>query len=133
MKNMKTSVFKTNGDVKRDLRFLNITISLFALIHALVCYVLRSMSIDDGLFLTILTIGMIVILINFFNGTVDVFLSLSLLSILAGFYLGTKGADLVYLVLPDFPILTHVIATIMVTVFLGWAVYFILRKRIKKG
>ena len=130
---MKTSVFKTNGNVKRDLRFLYITINLFAFIHAAVCFILLSLNLDDGLFLTILTIAMIVILIYFFNGTTDVFLSLSLLSILAGFYMGTKGADLIYILLPGYSILTHVIATIVVTEILGWSVYFILRKRANRG
>jgi hypothetical protein len=129
---MKTSVFKTNGEKGRDLQFVNFTVHLFAFIHATVCFLLRYYNLDDGLFLTILTLAMIILLINFFNGTTDVFLSLSLLSILAGFYLGTKGADLISLVIPDFPILTHVFATIIVTEFLGWMVYFILRKGLKK-
>ncbi len=129
---MKSSVFKSSGDKSSDLIFVNLVVHLFAATHALVCMYLRLKGIDDGIFLTILTLLMIILLINFFNGTTDVFVSLSLLSLLAGFYLGTKGADLFALAFPNSPVLTHVLATIAVTEVLGWMVFFILRKRLIK-
>lgn len=129
---MKPSIFKTNGDTKRVLQFVNVTIHLFALVHALLCFILRSYNIDDGIFLTILTLLMIITLINYFNGTTDIFVSLSLLSLLAGFYLGTKGAGLLEYILPNNQILTHVLATFLVTELLGWMVFFVLRKRLLK-
>jgi hypothetical protein len=73
---------------------------------------------------------MIIILINFFNGTIDVFVSLSLLSLLAGFYIGTKGADVIAILIPENEVITHVLATLAVTEILGWMVFFILRKRL---
>ncbi|GAB1375166.1 hypothetical protein MASR1M46_20640 [Bacteroidales bacterium] len=127
---MKSSILKSNGDKRRDILFVHLTIHLFALIHSFLCFILRLNNIDDGIFLTILTLLMILTLINFFNGTTDVFVSLSLLSLLAGFYLGTKGADLIGLIIPNSQILTHVLATFLVTEFLGWLVFFVLRKRI---
>lgn len=129
---MNFSVFKTSGVIKKDLIFVNFLIHSFAVVHALVCFLLRSAGINDGLSLTILTILMIVLLINYFNGTTDVFLSLSLLSCLAGFYLGTKGAILLGKFLPDNLLLTHMIATFLITEILGWLVYFILRRRSKR-
>lgn len=129
---MDLTFFKTSGVLKKDLVFVNFLIHFFAIIHALVCFLLRFYGYDDGLVLTILTISMIVILINYFSGATDVFLSLSLLSCLAGFYLGTKGATLLGILLPNNPLLTHVIATFLVTETLGWLVYFILRRRSKR-
>ena len=73
---MKPSVFKSTGEKNRDLKIVNIIVHLFAITHALVCFILLSYGIDDGIFLTILTLLMIIILINFFNGTTDVFVSL---------------------------------------------------------
>ncbi|MFA6335554.1 MAG: hypothetical protein WCX48_08370, partial [Bacteroidales bacterium] len=62
---MNLSVFKTSGVLKKDLIFVNLLIHTFALIHALVCFLLRNARLDDGLALTILTIFMIVLLINY--------------------------------------------------------------------
>jgi len=129
---MDLTFFKTSGVLKKDLIFVNFLIHSFAIIHALACFLLRYYDHDDGLTLTILTIFMIVLLINYFSGATDLFLSLSLLSCLAGFYLGTKGAVLLGYLLPDNPLLTHIIATFLVTETLGWLVYFILRRRSKR-
>jgi hypothetical protein len=129
---MDLAFFKTSGILKKDLIFVNILIHTFAVVHALACFLLRFYGFDDGLALTILTIAMIVLLINYFSGATDVFLSLSLLSCLAGFYLGTKGAILLGYLLPNNPLLTHIIATFLVTESLGWLVYFILRRRSKR-
>ncbi len=125
---MKTSVFRTNGDKKRDIKIVNILIHFFALVHATACYILLTNSLPDGLFLTILTIIMIILLINFFNGTTEVFVSLSLLACLAGFYLGTKGALLIGYFINN-TIFTHVIATALVTEIVGWLVFLILYKK----
>lgn len=127
---MKSSVFKSTGEKNRDFIIVNIIVHVFAITHALVCFILRSNGVDDGIFLTILTLLMIIILINFFNGTIDVFVSLSLLSLLAGFYIGTKGADVIAILIPENEVITHVLATFAVTEILGWMVFFILRKRL---
>ena len=129
---MKPSIFKSTGEKRRDFKIVNVIIHLFAITHALVCFLLRSNGVDDGIFLTVLTLLMIIILINFFNGTTDVFVSLSLLSLLAGFYIGTKGADLIAFLIPDNEVITHVLATFTVTEVLGWMVFFILRKRLTR-
>lgn len=129
---MKPLTFKTDGDKQRDFIFVSIVIHTLASLHSLSCFLLRTFEKDDALVLTILTITMVVLIISFFKGTTDVFLSLLLISCLAGFYLGTNGAYLISLIIPDFPVLTHVIATFIVTETLGWLVYIIMRRPLKR-
>lgn len=125
---IKHIISKSEGDKKKDFIYVNSIIHGFAIVHAAACFSLLSAGLSDGLILTVLTIIMIVLLINYFNGTTDVFLSLSVLSCLAGFYLGTAGAKLIDEVIGN-NVLTHVIATVLVTEILGWLVFLILRKR----
>lgn len=129
---MKNSIFKTDGNKKRDLFISSIIIHSLAFIHALSCFLLRLSDIGDGPVLTILTITMVVLIINFFKGTTDVFLSLLLISCLAGFYLGTNGAILLSKIFPFSEILTHVITTFLVTEVLGWLVFIIVRRPVKR-
>ncbi len=129
---MKRSAFKTDGDKRRDFIFVSLVIHIMATLHSISCFLLRVFDKDDGLVLTILTITMVVLLISYFKGTTDVFLSLLLISCLAGFYLGTNGAYLISLIIPDYPVLTHVIATFIVTEILGWLVFIIVRRPLKR-
>lgn len=125
---LKRIISKSEGDKRKDFIYVNSIIHGFALVHAVACFSLLTAGLSDGLILTVLTIIMIVLLINYFNGTTDVFLSLSVLSCLAGFYIGTAGASIIAEII-DNNVLTHVIATILVTEILGWLVFLILRKR----
>lgn len=129
---MADTLFKSDGNRSRDFKIVSVIVHLFALLHALVCHILRSGALDDGWALTILTIIMVVLIINFFKGTTDVFLSLLVISSLAGFYLGTNGAVLISYIIPYSPVLTHVISTFAVTEILGWLVYFSVRKPQKR-
>lgn len=128
---MNISFFKTDGDKERDFVRLSIIIHSFALIHALTCFTLRSFIFNDGLFLTILTIGMIAVLVNFFNGNTEIFLAMAFLACLAGFYLGVEGARLISLFIKN-DLLTHTILTAFITESLGWSVVTIIRKRRSK-
>lgn len=102
----------------------------FAIAHALVCLLLYDTSFGDGIVLTILTIAMIIVLVRSFGGPLDLMLGLLLLGCLAGFYLGTKGADLVQHCFPSMKSLyTHVITTALVTEILGWTLFLVVRRK----
>ena len=93
-------IFKRTGNGKRDFGKANLIIFLFALAHALLCYLLHDTSVGDGLFLTILTIAMVFCLIRFYGSPLDVFLGLAFLSCFAGFYFGTSVGDYLHKTFP---------------------------------
>jgi uncharacterized protein (DUF697 family) len=104
----------------------------FALAHALTCLLLHDTSFGDTFLLTCLTIAMVVILIRYYDGPVDVMVGLLLLSSFAGFFLGTNGARWIQSLFPELKtILTNVLTTTLVTEFLGWALFFVVRRKKK--
>ena len=127
---LNTGFFKTDGSKKRDLLYAAFIINLLAIIHAITCLTLRYYNISDGLFLTILTILMIALLVQFFKGTTEIFLALALLSCLSGFYMGTIGADLISKFINN-DLLAHVFTTILITEIIGWLIFVILKKSTK--
>ena len=101
----------------------------FALAHALTCFFLHDTSFGDTFLLTCLTIAMVVILIRYYDGPVDVMVGLLLLSSFAGFFLGTNGARWIQTLFPGLKtILTYVLTTTLVTEFLGWALFSVVRR-----
>lgn len=125
-----STFFKTDGKKSRDLKYAAIIINILALIHAITCFLLRYYNISDGLFLTTLTILMIALLVSFFKGTTEIFLALALLSCLAGFYMGTIGAEVIENSINN-DLMAHVITTVVITEILGWLVFVILKKSTK--
>ena len=110
----------------------HLIIHSFALAHALVCYFLHDSSFGDTFLLTCLTIAMVVVLIRLYDGPVEVIVGLLLLASFAGFFLGTKGARLIQTYCPDLKIiLSYVVTTTFVTEFLGWSIFFVVRRKKK--
>lgn len=115
------SIFKRTGKGWRDFGKANLIIFLFALAHALLCYLLHDTSVGDGLFLTILTIAMVFCLIRFYGSPLDVFLGLAFLSSFAGFYFGTSVGDYLHNAFPDLGVANNMIVTFFTTEILGLA------------
>jgi len=108
----------------------HLIIHLFALAHALACLFLYNTAIGDAVVLTCLTIAMGVTLVRFYNGPVEVLVGLLLLSSFAGFFLGTNGAILIQRIFPEMEeVYTHVLTTTLVTEFLGWVLFFVLKRK----
>lgn len=102
----------------------------FAFAHALMCFLLHETAFGDTFVLTCLTISMVVILIRLFDGPVDVIVGLLLLASFAGFFLGTNGARWIQMLFPGMrKILTFVLTTTLVTEFLGWSIFFVVRRK----
>ncbi len=102
----------------------------FALAHALTCFFLQGTSMGDAILLTCLTIAMVVMLVLFYGGPLDVMVGLLLLACLSGFYLGTKGAGWIQRLFPEMGALyTHVLTTALVTEVLGWSLYYVIRRK----
>jgi hypothetical protein len=96
----------------------------------LACLFLYNTAIGDAVVLTCLTIAMGVTLVRFYNGPVEVLVGLLLLSSFAGFFLGTNGAILIQRIFPEMEeVYTHVLTTTLVTEFLGWVLFFVLRRK----
>ena len=111
-----------------QLKWANLIIHGFAVAHALSTALFRSFETDPGWLLSILTILMILLLSRINDTPLDVTAAIALISCLAGFYLGTLGADVMLVLLPHSIILSQVIMTILVTEILGWLTFLIVRK-----
>ena len=110
----------------------HLIIHAFALTHALACFLLHDTSFGDTFLLTCLTIAMVVVLIRLYDGPVDVIVGLLLLASFAGFFLGTNGARWIQTLFPKLKsILSYVITTTLVTEFLGWSIFFVVRRKKK--
>lgn len=109
-------------------RLANLVIHGFAAAHAISTALFRGFEADPGWQLSILTILMIVLLTRINDTPLDVTAAIALISCLAGFYLGTIGADVMLVLLPHSVILSQVITTVLVTEILGWLTFLIVRK-----
>ena len=108
----------------------NITIHLFAIAHALTVITFRHYNISDDIPLTILTLVMVVGVGRIYCFPIDISAALALLLCFAGFYMGTKGAEMIAC-LADGALIPYanVICTVVVTELLGWATVFITSKQ----
>ncbi|WP_243348802.1 hypothetical protein [Parabacteroides sp. FAFU027] len=109
-------------------QWANLIIHGFAAAHVLSTALFRTFSADPGWLLSILTILMIVMLTRINDTPLDVTAAIALISCLAGFYLGTLGADVMLVLLPHSVVLSQVITTLLVTEILGWLTFLIVRK-----
>ncbi len=120
--------FKSGADSRQNLMKAAVIVAIFALLHAIVCYLLHDTSFGDGFILTCLTIGMVYSLIRFYTVPFDVFIGLAFLSCFAGFYIGTRGADALLRLVPHWGIWINVLTTTLVTIILGLIIIFLVRK-----
>jgi hypothetical protein len=109
-------------------RTAHVIIHGFAIAHAVLAAAITSQQSDPGIYLTILTISMIVLLALMNDYPLDVTTALTLISCFAGFFLGTVGAKWVLFLLPVTDMSAQIITTTLVTELLGWITYFIVRR-----
>lgn len=108
---------------------INLIIHLFALAHSLMVIVfLYWLEWNDEIVLTILTIMMVFWITRLYGVPIDVGAVLTLLSTLAGYYIGTQGAEWMagnnLFVAPY----SNIVMTFIATEFLGWTTFFIIRR-----
>ncbi len=123
-----SAFFTKTDNVSRNTGVAFVIVLIFVAAHALTCYFLHYFHIQDGLFLTCLTIAMVFSLIRFYKVPFDVFLGLAFLSCFAGFYLGTEGAKLLDKWVPQWGLWSNVLMTSFVTAVLGTVIIFLVRK-----
>jgi hypothetical protein len=104
---------------KCNLKKAHLIVLLFVIAHALLCLLFRIFNLKDALGLTLLTVMMIYSVTRFFKAPIDVFIGLAFLSCFAGFFLGTKGAEYLNILLPHFGFWNNVLTTAIVTELLG--------------
>lgn len=121
--------FSMSGDGKEDLLKSNAIVLFFVFAHAVTCLLLHDTKIGDGIFLTLLTIGMVFALIRFYRVSFDVFLGLAFLSCFAGFYIGTEGAGYLERVIPSWGVWINVLVTVVTTELLGLVIILLIRKK----
>ena len=102
----------------------------FALLHVAVTAICTSAGIQDGLFLTALTMTLATILCFREDLTVEITVTALILVNIIGFVLGTLGAHLLVDTLA--PVWQHSLSTFLVTEVLGWSLY-IFAHRVSPG
>jgi hypothetical protein len=118
--------------MKTPFRIAHLTIHGFALAHGGLAALILSQGSDPGIFLTILTIAMIVILSRLNDYPLDVTAALTLICCLGGFFMGTKGAIWFTRHAGTPENLAQILTTVLVTEILGWITYLIVRRSPKK-
>lgn len=99
----------------------------FAALHALATILCSLAGIEDSLLLTILTMTMTVILCMWGGLTVE-FTAINVILVnIAGFILGTLGADLFGLFSSSETVI-HALSTLLTTEIIGWILYFAFRR-----
>jgi hypothetical protein len=113
-------------------RSANLIVHGFALAHAALAAVIIQQGADPGIYLTILTIAMIVLLARLNDYPLDVTAVLTLICCLGGFFMGTKGAEWFTDYLNTSETMAQIYTTALVTEILGWMSFFIVRRTQKK-
>ncbi|HET9570382.1 MAG TPA: hypothetical protein VFP20_03115 [Bacteroidales bacterium] len=113
-------------------RSANLIVHGFALAHAGIAALIINHGADPGVYLTILTIAMIVILARINEYPLDVTAALTLVCCLGGFFMGTKGAEWFTDYLGTSQSMAQIYTTMVVTEILGWITFFIVRRTQKK-
>ncbi len=103
-------------------------IHLFALAHAGVAILARTLLYPDDLLLTLLTITMIVIISIRGGLKSEVVAAVALLGTFSGFLIGVNGAKYITSIIHD-PTLAAAITTAIVSELIGWGAYTFVRMR----
>lgn len=104
-------------------------ILLFALAHAVVCFLTKETRLGDGVWLTVLTIAMVFCLIRFYGSPFDVFLGLAFMAVFAGYFIGMRCGEWMYGLKPSWGVWNNVIVTTVTTAVIGSAVLLVVRKK----
>jgi hypothetical protein len=104
----------------------------FAALHAVVTVICSLTGIEDSLLLTLLTMTMTVILCMWGGLTVE-FTAINVILVnIAGFILGTLGADFFGLFSSSETVI-HALSTLLTTEIIGWILYFVTRRISSNG
>lgn len=107
----------------------HLLIHLFAIAHALVVVCFAALEWSDEVPLTFLTILMIVMVARAYGFPLDLSAVMALLFCFAGFFMGTKGGELLRPFTAVYGhALSNVICTLLVTEILGWSTCLIATK-----
>lgn len=110
---------------------LSYYIHIFAAAHGIVCAACALLDLPDATLLTLLTMILTVIICTRHLIRVEV-TSLAIIVVnICGFLLGTLGAKVIDLLLPDSWV-PHMISTILTTELIGWLLYWLTRKLPRK-
>jgi hypothetical protein len=114
----------------KEITKTNLLIHLFALAHVLVVLMFALAHMNDDVPLSILTILLIVLVADQYGFPLEVSTALALLFCIAGFFIGTKGAELINMIFNfEEKTITNIIMTFVTTEILGWSTYFIVKNR----
>lgn len=105
----------------------------FAVTHAAAAALLLQTLVGDAVVLTGLTVAMIVSIARANNRSWGVGDALSVVSVLAGCYLGTRGAVLLVKWIPGIGNAANAVTTFGVTELLGWIAYLLVKEDKKPG
>lgn len=94
-------------------------VHIFALLHAAVTILCREAGIGDELFLTVLTMTMILLVCLKKNLNLELTAGIIIVINVTGYLLGTAGADLIGLLFSS-ELAVHAISTAFTTELLGW-------------
>ncbi len=100
----------------------------FAAAHAVTAFALSQTLIGDELALSALTVTMIISISRVNGASWGVGDGLSMVGLMAGFYLGTRGAMMLVKWIPGIGNLANAITTAGVTEILGWSTYLLVRE-----
>lgn len=103
-------------------RHTGIIIHVFALLHVITALICRSAGILDEIWLTMLTIAMVVLIGIRMNAKVELLVASVIVTNLLGFLLGTYGAKVLMLVSGS-ELFIHSLSTFLTTEAVGWGIY----------
>lgn len=113
----------------KETSVIQIVIHSFALFHAISSYIMQTLGHADEVILTALTISMVILIATRYDFPLEVTFALALLNCFAGFYLGTAGAHFIQRLIHINGINSNVITTFLMTEFLGWITFLIVRSK----
>ena len=125
-------IINTMGGSKKETTVIHLVIHTFALFHAISSYIMQTLGHADEVILTALTISMVILIATRYDFPLEVTFALALLNCFAGFYLGTVGAPFIGGFIHVAPIYSNVITTFIMTEFLGWMTFLIVRSKSRK-
>ena len=109
-------------EVKQSIRLINI----FTIFHVLIVYFSERFGISDEWLLSFFTVTMVVILGFSFEVSFDVIMTLTILTVIAGFLFGTLGSKIIELSQIKWMCrFSNEIVTLFITQFIGWISIFI--------